>query len=176
MIPSPEELVGMFFKLVQPLKPYNSFASLPYIKAFTEPLKRLQKKHDIKVVNRPLKMLQQEFSIPKSTPINSQPNVVYKIPCGSWSWNYIGETGRSFATRKKEHIRKVNTAAKGSKIANRAWSHNHVIDFNNVLIINKGNFTIRKFLESWHTLITPNVDNNSCPLPGQYHILFNKNC
>ena len=31
MIPFPEELVGMFFKLVELPKPYNSFASLPYI-------------------------------------------------------------------------------------------------------------------------------------------------
>ena len=63
MLPSPEELVGMFFKLVEPLKPYNSFASLPYIKGVTKPLTRLPKKHNIKVVNRPLKTLQQEFVI-----------------------------------------------------------------------------------------------------------------
>ena len=150
----------MFFKLVEPLEPYNSFASRPYIK--TEPLTRVLKKDDIKVVHRPLKTLQQEFSIPKSRPSStSQSDVVYKFPCGSYSWNYIGETGRSFATRKKKHIRNVKTAAKGSRIANPAWSHNHVIDFNNASIIDKGNFRIRKFLESWHTSITPNADNNS---------------
>jgi len=90
------------------------------------------------------------------------------MPCGSRSWNYIGETGRSFATREKEHTRNVKTAAKGARIE-------HVIDFNNASIIDKGNFRIRKFLESWHTSITPNADNNSCPLPGQYRIVFNKN-
>ena len=133
-----------------------------YIKGVTEPLTRLLKKYDINVVNRPLKALQQEFPIPKSRhPLASQSVVVYKIPCGSCSWNYIGETGRSFATRKKEHIRNVKTVSKGSRVANHAWSHNHVIDFNNTSIIDKGNFRIRKFLESWHTFITPDADNNS---------------
>ena len=87
----------------------------------------------------------------------------------------LSEEARSLATRKKEHIRNVKTAAEGSSIANQAWSHNHIIDFNNASVIDKGNFRIRKFLESWHTSITPNADNNSCPLPGQYRILFDKN-
>ena len=61
MISSPEELVGMFFKLLEPLKPYNSFASLPYIKGVTEPLTRWLKKHHINVVNRPLKRSNKNF-------------------------------------------------------------------------------------------------------------------
>ena len=48
----------MFFKLV---KPYNSFASVQYIKGGTEPLTRLLKKHDINVVNRPLKCSNKNF-------------------------------------------------------------------------------------------------------------------
>ena len=38
---------------------------------------------------------------------------------------------------KKEHIRNAKTAARGSRIANHAWSHDHVIDFNNASIIDK---------------------------------------
>ena len=30
------------------------------------------------------------------------------------------------------------TAAKGSRIANHDWSHNHAIDFNNASIIERG--------------------------------------
>ena len=45
MIPSPKELVVMFFKSVEPLKPYNFFASLPYIKGVTEPLTHLLVSH-----------------------------------------------------------------------------------------------------------------------------------
>ena len=99
---------------------------------------------------------------------------MYKIPCTNCSWCYIEETGRAFNTRKKEHPRNTKTAAKGSRIANHAWSNNHVIDFKNASIIDKGTFRTRKTLEAWHAKVTPNADNNSCPLPGQYNILFNK--
>ena len=44
----------------------------------------------------------------------------------------------------------------------------------NASIIDKGGFRTRKTLEAWHSNLTPNADNNSCPLPGQYNILFNK--
>ena len=100
--------------------------------------------------------------------------VVHKIPCGCCSWNYIGETGRSLPGNKKEHIRNVKTAAKGSRISNHTWSHNTSLTHNNASSIDKGNFRNRKFLESWHTSITPNADSNSCPISGQYRILFNK--
>ena len=42
---------------------------------------------------------------------------MYKIPCTNCSWCYIigiGETGRAFSTRKKEHLRNIKTAAKGT--------------------------------------------------------------
>ena len=133
----------------------------------------VKKKHDISVINKPMNTLQQQFPAPKFRPApDSQTNVVYKIPCANSSWCYIGETGRAFNTRRKEHIKNVKTAAKGSRIANHAWSHDHPIDFNKASVIDKGNFRIRKTLESWHSMVTPNADNNSCPLPGQYNILF----
>ena len=172
---SQEELVRMFFEMVEPTESRKSFATLPYIKGLTEPLTRVLKKHDIKVVNKPFTTLQQQFPAPKSRPsMESQTNVVYKIPCMNCSWCYIGETGRAFNTRKKEHARNIKTAAKGSRIASHAWSNNHSIDFNNASIIDKGTFRTRKTLEAWHTKSTPNADNNSCPLPGQYNILFSK--
>ena len=39
----PEELVGMFFNLVESTESRKSFASLPYIKGVTEPLTRVLK-------------------------------------------------------------------------------------------------------------------------------------
>ena len=64
---SPEELVGMFFNLVEPSESRKSFASLPYIKGVTEPLTRVLKKHDISVINKPMNSLQQQFPAPKFT-------------------------------------------------------------------------------------------------------------
>jgi len=74
-------------------------------------------------------------------------------------FTYIGETSRAFNTRKKEHLRNTKTAAKGSRIANHAWSNNHAIDFENASINDKGTFKTRKTLEAWHTKVTPNAGN-----------------
>ena len=106
-VPTPEELVGTFFKCVDPPLT-RGFATLPYIKGLTEPLTRSLKKQDIQVINKPVKTLQQEFPAPKFRPEKvDQCNVVYKIPCTTCSWSYISETKRSFSTRKKEYARNV---------------------------------------------------------------------
>ena len=151
----------------------RGFATLPYIKGLTEPLTRLLKKQDIQVTNKPVKTLQQEFPAPKFRPEKvDQCNVVYKIPCTTCSWSYIGETRRSFSTRKKEHARNVKMCTKGSNVANHAGSENHQIDFENVSIIDKSNYRHLKTLESWHTAKTVDADNNSCPLPSLTNIAF----
>ena len=172
--PTPEELVGMFFKWAEPTNRRN-FAVLPYIKGITEPLTRILKEHDIQVTSRPVKTLQQHFPIPKFRPAeDDQCNVIYKIPCASCPWSYIGETKRSFTTRRKEHMRNLKLCTKGSNVAKHAWTFNHDIDFNNSKIIDKANNWSRKTLESWHTAKTVGADKNSCPLPRQYHILLKK--
>ena len=172
-VPPPEELVSLFFKWVDPSDTYKGFACLPYISGLTEPLTRLLRKNEIRVVNKPFKTLQQEFPSPKfRQPSHLQSNVVYKIPCKDCPWNYIGETGRCFQTRKKEHQRNFKNYAKGSNVANHAWQNNHSIDFDNACVIDKSNYRVRKTLESWHTAKTFDADNNSKPLPRQYSILL----
>ena len=148
--------------------------SFPFPYGVTQPLTRILRKHDIQVVNKPLKTLQQEFPSPKFRPsIEHQPNVVYKIPCADCDWCYIGETGRCFETRKKKYTRNVKTCANGSKIAKHAWSFDYRIDFDNSSVIDKGSFRIRKTLEAWHISATKHTDNNSKPNPDlQYSILF----
>ena len=163
----------MFFKWFAPQESPNSFAVLPFINVVTQPLTRILRRHDIRVINKPLKTLQQEFLSPKFRPaIEHQPNVVYKIPCAYCDWCYIGETGRCFETRKKEHVRNVKTCANGSNIAKHAWSFGHPIDLNHSRVIDKGSFRIRKTLEAWHTSATKHADNNSKPIPNQYIILL----
>ena len=44
--------------------------------------------------------------------------------------------------------------------------------WHNACVIGKGNYRIRKTLESWHTAKTVDTDNNSKPLPRQYSILL----
>ncbi len=158
--PPPEELVRSFFELVEP-KTNRSYAVLPYIKGLTEPLRRILKPHDIRVTTKPLRTLEQMFPSTKDRPLpENQTNVVYQINCSDCSWNYVGETGRAFITRKKEHERNVKKCKTGSNIANHAWANDHRIDFKNGKIIDKGSYRHRSTLESWHTACTKDADNN----------------
>ena len=100
-VPSPEELVCMFFENVEP-KNKSRYTVLPYINGLTEPLKILLKRHDIRTTTKPLHTLEQHLPSPKDRPLpEKQTNVVYKINCADCSSSYIGETGRAFETRKK---------------------------------------------------------------------------
>ncbi len=172
--PSPEKLVREFFERVDPSTKVDH-AVLPYIKGLTEPLKRLLKPYGIRVATKPLLTLEQMLPSPKDRPPSEeQTNVIYRINCADCSWSYIGETGRAFITRKKEHMKNVEKHKAGSNIANHAWSFDHKIDFQNCKIIDKANYRHRATLESWHTVLTTNADNNSKHLPEQYRFLLKK--
>ncbi len=62
---------------------------------------------------------------------------------------------------KKEHIRNVKHCNKGSNVANHAWMNDHQIDLKNGRVIDKGDYRVRKTLESWHTAMTTEADNNA---------------
>ena len=89
---------------------------------------------------------------------------------------YVGETGRSFQTRKYNRIKNVKNCKKGSNIFNHAWDYDHIIDFENGKVIDSGNYRTRKTLESWQATLITNSDINSKPLPKQYAMLVNKIC
>ena len=63
---SPEELVCVFFERVE--RNTNEYAVLPYIRGLTEPLKRLLKRYDIKVISKLLRTLNQMLPSPKDRP------------------------------------------------------------------------------------------------------------
>ena len=79
----------------------------------------------IKVFIKPVKTLEQEFpSKDRLEPVKAekQTNIVYVIGCKDCSWCYIGETGRCFATRKKEHVRNVGHDTVSLNIVNHSWT------------------------------------------------------
>ena len=78
----------------------------------------------------------------------------------------------AYTLEKKEHIRNTKIFKNGSNIASHAWLEGHTIDFENARVIDRGNSRVRKTLESWHTAITSQADNNSKQLPRQYSILL----
>ena len=60
----------------------------------------------------------------------------------------------------------------GPNIAKHAWDNDHAIDFANCKVIDRANVRHRGTLESWHTAITINADNNARHLPEQYRFLL----
>ena len=118
----------MFFRCADPQN--NNFAVLPYIKGTTELFSRILKQHDISVSTKPHFNI--IFKSRNSDPILNNSNVVYRIPCANCPWSYIGETKRSFETRKKNIlIRNVKIFNSRSNVAKHAWTHNHAIHFKN---------------------------------------------
>ena len=59
---------------------------------------------------------------------------------------------------------------------NTVWSSSHAwlatLEPKNARVIDRGNSRVRNTLESWHSAITSQVDNNSKQLPRQYSILL----
>lgn len=76
----------------------------------------------------------------------------------------------SLSTRKKKHMRSVKNCKTGSNIAKHAWSIDHAIDFNSTKVIDRANFRHRGTLESLHTAILTNADNNAKHLPERYSV------
>ena len=67
---------------------------------------------------------------------------------------------------------RVKKCKVGSNIAKHAWDNDHAIDFANCKVIDRANFRHRGTLESWHTAMTINADNNAKHLPEQYRFLL----
>jgi hypothetical protein len=85
--------------------PPRALLTLPYIQGTIDHIDQLMAKNNIKAMFKPYKNLKQLFIIAKD---KSNPMLgpgVYQIPC-SCEKSYIGQTGRSFKSRLKEHIQK----------------------------------------------------------------------
>ena len=61
---------------------------------------------------------------------------MYQISCRNCDAIYIGETGRSVKTRKKEHVSAArNFDSEKSALCQHVLEHDHVIDWENVKIL-----------------------------------------
>ena len=86
-------------------RPENlGMVTLPYIRGITERIQRAMQKHRISTPVRPHLKLRQILVHPKDQiPPDKKCDVIYEIPCLTCNKTYIGESGRQFCTRKKEH-------------------------------------------------------------------------
>ena len=138
----------MYFKMVEPTESHKSFASLPYIKVVTEPLTRSLKKYDVTFEKKRLPLYKNSSQL-----LNSDLRWTRRpMSCIKFHVQIVrgfGETSRVFNTRKKEHLRNIKTLSKGSRTADHAWLTNHIIDFENVSVVDKDTSRTRKTLEGW---------------------------
>ena len=71
-------------------------------------------------------------------------------------------TQPGWMTVELKHIRNLKTAAKGSRIANHVWPHEHVSNLTNGSIFDKGNYRLEGVsVETWHTITVLYLNRNT---------------
>ena len=101
--------------------------------------------------------------------------MVYRIPCGTCSRAYIGQTGRTLDQRLKEHKRALKSGNSAhSAVAERAMEEMHVINWEEAQVVDSHpHYTQRCTLEAWHIRSERNNLNRDVgPLPSTYNPLF----
>jgi len=77
--------------------------------------------------------------------------LIYRVPCKNYSSSYVGETGRKFGLRVKEHKKEVDSFTAGtqtrasraressvthkSAITDHSMEENHVIDWDKAKVV-----------------------------------------
>ena len=157
-------------------KPVGSTV-LPYIPGFTEQLSRVLFSHGIRTSSRTFKKILQILPSSKD-PVEAclRNGAIYYIPCEDCDRAYIGETKRSFKTRKKEHISDVrHQRANRTALSKHALENQHNIDWKNSAILDyEQNYHKRKFIEAFYINSTSNAlhDKQSVSFSPLYSTLF----
>ena len=111
------------------------------------------------------------------TPLQQRAGVIYRIPCGTCSKVYIGQTGRTLEHRLKEHKRALtlgNTAQ--SAVAEHAAEQNHAINWNEAKVMAcHPHYRQRCRLEAWHIRAKAQTMNRDAGLlPSVYDPLIHQ--
>jgi len=127
---------------------------MPYVKGLSEAFARILKSHGIATANRPHRMLRNFVVHPKDkVKDEDKTELIYRVPCKNCSSSYVGETGRKFGLRVKEHKKEVDSFTAGkqtrasraressathkSAITDHAVEENHVIDWDKVKVVDR---------------------------------------
>ena len=159
---------------------YSSYTVIPYVQGISEPIKRILSKVGIGVAMKPFYTLSSVFRKPKDCICNSDKcGIVYEIPCRNCNSVYIGETGRSLKTRKKEHIYAVkNFDFDKSAFCEHVVKFDHTIAWNETKILKmEPNFQRRRTAESFFInqrskKLNVLNRNDGLQLPSVYNLLL----
>ena len=124
--------------------------SIPYVKGTSEALSRCFKKHNIDVAMKPHTTIKNMLVHPKDKrELEDKSGVIYKIPCASCEQTYIGETGRNFGYRFKEHQKDVEVVT-AKKVFTRSQRKTSQSEFNKKIIFG---WKKRTFFPDLHSTI-----------------------
>ncbi|XP_046394991.1 uncharacterized protein LOC124162482 [Ischnura elegans] len=111
-----------------------AFAGLPFVSTVSCKIARILKRHDIKAYFRPPAKLRNQLVTAKD-PCGLMTPGVYQIPC-ECGQVYVGETGRTIATRMKEHQRHFRLGQpEKSAVAEHSISRDHAIRWENTKVL-----------------------------------------
>jgi len=88
---------------------------VPYVKGLSEASARILKSHGIATANRPHRTLRNFVVHPKDKIKDEEKTeLIYCVPYKNCSSSYVGETGRKFGLRIKEHKNEVDSFTAGT--------------------------------------------------------------
>ena len=117
---------------------------MPYVKKLNEAFARILKSHGIATANRPHRTLRNFVVHPKDKVRDEEKTeLIYCVPCKNCSRSYVGETGRKFGPRIKEHKKEVDSFTAGtqtrasrareSSVTHKSAITDHVVEENHVI-------------------------------------------
>ena len=123
---------------------HKNMVTIPYIQNVSERLAKVFRKYGVSTAMKPSNTIRQILVHPKDKLSKEQTaGVVYKIPCKNCKEAYIGETGRQFQARQKEH--KENVKENEKRHSTRAARKQSQTEYNTSALtdhVNKNNHVI----------------------------------
>lgn len=164
----------------------NAMAVIPYVQGVSEAVARVYKRHGVTTAMRPFQTIRSLVVHPKDKlDKNETTECVYRIPCKSCEKVYIGETGRSFGTRMKEHRKEVQqqegrkytrsakqtaeTEQNKSAITDHAARENHVINWDEATVIGRESDRMTRWIKE-AVKIRKEKSNTINRDEGAYHL------
>jgi hypothetical protein len=155
----------------------NLKAFLPYIRGVTDKIAKVLKRKEIKTSFKPLITIRQRMKSVKDPIDQQQGKGIYKVSC-SCGKCYIGETGRSFQVRIKEHEADIrNERTRTSALAEHSLKTKHHVCLEDTKILAKeDHYYKRRLREALEIIKHPNNINRDGGLEVSrfWHPLINQ--
>ena len=120
------------------------YISIEFNKNSSNILKKIFNKYKYQIAHKTSNKLQHKLKTKQNIEIDSG---IYKLTCNNCPCFYIGQTGRSFATRFREHTQEINSASTNKKIKSN-YAHHLITEKHKFTDINTNLQTIHRMKKS----------------------------